>query len=52
MSKENGLSLTDLKVAALTAHELYNEFKAVGFERSEALELVAKIMMNAKPPEE
>lgn len=35
-----------MRVAAITAHEMYTEFRKAGFSRRDAVELMAKILVS------
>lgn len=38
--------MTPMREAAIQLHEMYQELKAAGFTRGEAMELVAKVVAN------
>lgn len=44
MSKDDMPNISPLREAAIQIHEMYVELKAAGFSRSEAMELIAKVM--------
>ena len=42
---DKGAGMTPLREAAISAHEIYTALREGGFSRSEAIELVARVLM-------
>jgi uncharacterized protein YoaH (UPF0181 family) len=42
---DKAVGMSPMREAAISAHETYQAFKAAGFSRGEALELVARIVI-------
>lgn len=38
------MDISPMREAAIQTHELYTELKAAGFSRSEAMELIARVL--------